>query len=148
MLKLHTIRKHPKSVHRKKVVGRGLGSGHGTYSTRGGKGQTARTGHSKMPVGFEGGRQPLVRQVPKLRGFKSLTSKAITVPLNKLAVLPEGETVSVQSLIKHGIIAVSSKEKNPTVKLVNGELNKKLTVKVPVTASAKMTIEKAGGTVK
>lgn len=148
MIKLHTIRKHPKSVHRKKVVGRGIGSGHGTYSTRGGKGQTARTGHSKMPVGFEGGRQPLVRQVPKLRGFKSLALKPVTVSLSKLAVFSDGDVVSVQSLLKHGIITIPSAEKNVKVKLVNGEISKKLTVKVPVTASAKLAIEKAGGTVK
>src|SRR4029078_11970162 len=92
MIKIHQLKKHPKSTHRKKVVGRGLGSGHGTYSTRGGKGQTARTGHSKMPAVFEGGRQPLVRQLPKSRGFKSLNSKAITIPLSKLDVYADGDT--------------------------------------------------------
>src|ERR1051326_4453882 len=98
MIKLHQLKKHPKSTHRRKVVGRGLGSGHGTYSTRGGKGQTARTGHSKMPVGFEGGRQPLMRQVPKLRGFKSLSDKAVVVAISDLKVFTDGDTVSVTTL--------------------------------------------------
>jgi large subunit ribosomal protein L15 len=51
---------------KRKVVGRGNGSGHGTYSTRGGKGQTARTGSQKRP-GFEGGQTPLFRKMPKLK---------------------------------------------------------------------------------
>ncbi len=98
MLKLHELKKHPKSTHRRKVVGRGLGSGHGTYSTRGGKGQTARTGHSKMPVQFEGGRQPLVRQMPKLRGFKSLGQKATVLSLDRLDVFNDGDIVDLKAL--------------------------------------------------
>src|SRR5947209_10399615 len=104
MIKLHTLRKHPKSTHRRKVVGRGLGSGHGTYSTRGGKGQTARTGHSKMPAGFEGGRQPLIRQLPKGRGFRSLNEKPYVVSLTQLNVFNDGEIVTIQALKAKGII--------------------------------------------
>src|ERR1041385_3692653 len=104
MLKLHQLKKHPKSTHRKKVVGRGLGSGHGTYSTRGGKGQTARTGHSKMPAGFEGGRQPLIRQMPKNRGFRGLNEKATAVSLNRLSVFADGELVNLKALQKKGIV--------------------------------------------
>src|SRR4051812_41913531 len=98
MIKLHELRKHPKSTHRKKVVGRGLGSGHGTYATRGNKGQTKRTGHSKMPAQFEGGRQPLVRQLPKLRGFRSLNDKPAVVSLSKLSVFDDGATVDMAAL--------------------------------------------------
>jgi large subunit ribosomal protein L15 len=143
MLKLHTIKKHPQSTSRKKVVGRGLGSGHGTYSTRGGKGQTARTGHSKMPAGFEGGRQPLVRQLPKLRGFKSLSQKSLAIGLDKLKDFKDGETVSGETLFKAGLI----KSAGQKVKIVGGEISRKLTFKVPVTAPAKAAIEKAGGQV-
>lgn len=142
MLKLHTIRKHPKSTHRKKVVGRGLGSGHGTYSTRGGKGQTARTGHSKMPAGFEGGRQPLVRQLPKLRGFRSLNSKPVALALSKLDVFSDGATVDIKALEEKGLI-----QKGQSVKILAGEIKKKLSVKLPVSASAKAAIEKSGGSV-
>lgn len=144
MFKLHTIKKHPKSTHRRKVVGRGLGSGHGTYSTRGGKGQTARTGHSKMPAAFEGGRQPLVRQLPKSRGFRSLNEKAAPVSLNSLAVFADGATVDLKALQEKGIVNSNAR----TVKILGGEIKKKLTVKVPASASAKKAIEAAGGTVK
>ncbi len=148
MIKLHQIRKHPKSTHRKKVVGRGLGSGHGTYSTRGGKGQTARTGHSKMPAGFEGGRQPLVRQVPKSRGFRALDDKAVAVSADKLNVFNDGDIVTVQALKDKGIIMVMGGQALPRVKLLKGAVTKKLTVKIPASATAKESIEKAGGTLK
>src|SRR6185369_17272902 len=104
MIKLHQLKKNPKSTHRRKVVGRGLGSGHGTYSTRGGKGQTARTGHSKMPARFEGGRQPLVRQLPKSRGFRALNAKAVAIALDKLSVFNDGDVVSTASLLQKGLI--------------------------------------------
>jgi large subunit ribosomal protein L15 len=143
MLKLHNLKKHPKSIHRRKVVGRGLGSGHGTYSTRGGKGQTARTGHSKMPVNFEGGRQPLVRQLPKLRGFKALNSKHVVIALTKLNVFNDGETVDLKALKQKNLVDVSALK----VKVLNGEIKKKLTLKLPVSASVKLAVEKAGGTV-
>src|SRR3989338_5911967 len=58
----------PGARHRKKRVGRGIGSGHGKTSTRGQKGQRSRTGSRKRP-GFEGGRNPLIRRLPK-RGFR------------------------------------------------------------------------------
>ncbi len=143
MLKLHQLRKNPKSIHRRKVVGRGLGSGHGTYSTRGGKGQTARTGHSKMPVNFEGGRQPLVRQLPKLRGFKALNSKHVVIALTKLNVFNDGETVDLKALKQKNLVDVNALK----VKVLNGEIKKKLTIKLPVSASVKLAVEKAGGTV-
>jgi large subunit ribosomal protein L15 len=143
MIKLHQIRKHPKSTKRRKVVGRGLGSGHGTYSTRGAKGQKARSGHSKMPAFFEGGRQPLVRQIPKSRGFKSLTLSAITVQLDSLNKFNDGDVVTVLSLKKKLIIDNNTKR----VKIVTGKLSKKLEVRVPVSATAKAVIETAGGKV-
>jgi large subunit ribosomal protein L15 len=143
MIKLHQLKKHPKSTHRRKVVGRGLGSGHGTYSTRGGKGQTARTGHSKMPAGFEGGRQPLVRQLPKSRGFRSLNDKPTAVSISKLNVFNDGDLVNIKSLQEKGIIKTTVAK----VKILDGEIKKKLSIKLPVSATAKAAIEKAGGTV-
>ncbi len=148
MMKLHDLQKHPKSTKRRKVVGRGLGSGHGTYSTRGGKGQTARSGHSKVPVGFEGGRQPLIRQVPKSRGFTSLTKKSISVSVSALNAFSDGDVINVQALVQKGIISADNKGKQPTVKLLKGELKRKLEVRVPASKVAKELIEKAGGTVK
>lgn len=143
MIKLHQLHKHPKSTHRRKVVGRGIGSGHGTYSTRGGKGQTARTGHSKMPVNFEGGRQPLVRQLPKSRGFRSLNGKPTPVSLNMLNIFADGANVDVKALKEKKLIDSSV----TLVKILGGEIKKKITTKLPVSASAKAAIEKAGGTV-
>ncbi len=144
MIKLHELKKHPKSTKRKKVVGRGLGSGHGTYSTRGGKGQTARTGHSKLPARFEGGRQPLIRQIPKSRGFKSLQDKATGLKLEVLKAFADGDVVTLATLRSKGIISNNTSR----VKLLAGKINTKLTVRVPATKSAKEAIEKAGGSVK
>ena len=144
MITLHSLKKNPKSIHRRKVVGRGLGSGHGTYSTRGGKGQTARTGHSKMPAGFEGGRQPLIRQLPKNRGFRSLNDKPAAITLSKLSVFADGDTVTLQTLVEKNIIATGTKQ----VKVLEGKITKKLNVKVPVSKSAREAIVAAGGTVK
>src|SRR5512138_1562738 len=67
MVSLNNLKPQPGSRHRKKIVGRGEGSGHGGSATRGGKGQTARSGDGKM-TGFAGGQMPLVRRIPK-RGF-------------------------------------------------------------------------------
>lgn len=143
MIKLHQLKKHPKSTHRRKVVGRGLGSGHGTYSTRGGKGQTARTGHSKMPANFEGGRQPLVRQLPKSRGFKALNEKPHILSLSRLNVFNDGDMVDVKALKTKGLVKQSAGQ----VKILGGEIKKKLQVKLPISASAKAAVEKAGGKV-
>ncbi len=147
MIKLHQLKKHPKSTHRRKVVGRGLGSGKGTYSGRGGKGQTARSGHSKMPAGFEGGRQPLIRQLPKNRGFRALTDKAIAISVDRLNVFADGDIVNVRALVEKGVIMTLNKRALPRVKLLKGDLKKKLTVKIASSATAKASIEKAGGTV-
>lgn len=130
-------------MHRRKVVGRGLGSGHGTYSTRGGKGQTARTGHSKMPAQFEGGRQPLVRQLPKLRGFRALTEKPVVLSLSKLSVFDDGATVDIAALKSKSLVDISTLK----VKILGGEIKKKLTIKLPISSSAKAAVEKAGGKV-
>lgn len=144
MFNLHSIKKHPKSTRRKKVVGRGLGSSHGTYSTRGGKGQTARTGHSKMPAGFEGGRQPLVRQLPKTRGFRSLAKLVIALDAKKLNSLNDGEVVTLAVLKVRGLVH----KRTEAVKIVGQGVTKKLKVRVPVTSKAKEAIIKVGGSVK
>lgn len=146
MLKLHTIKKHPKSTHRKKVVGRGLGSGRGTYSTRGGKGQTARTGHTKMPVGFAGGSQPLIRQLPKNRGFNSPVEKARTVRLDKLvARMPQGGDVTISSLRAVKLLpAGATKAKIVGVATVSAAY----ALKVPASESAKKAVIAAGGSAK
>ncbi len=144
MIKLHQLKKHPKSTQRRKVVGRGIGSGHGTYSTRGNKGQTKRTGHSKMPARFEGGRQPLIRQVPKGRGFKSLTPKASVIKLDELTMFNDGDIVTMTTLRTAGLVPTGATR----VKILQGKISRKLTFRVPVSATAKIAIEAAGGSVK
>ncbi len=143
MLKLHQLKRHPKSTHRRKVVGRGFGSGHGKFSTRGAKGQKARTGHSKLPARFEGGRQPLIRQLPKSRGFKSLYQKPAVLSAEKLNVFNDGDTVNLASLKEKGLVKRGALK----VKILKGEIKKKLNLAVPVSESVKKAAEAAGGKV-
>jgi len=142
MIKLHQLKPYRGARKRRKVVGRGLGTGHGTYSGRGAKGQNARTGGGVRP-GFEGGRQPLIRQVPKLRGFKSPHAKATAITLSRLNKFNDGDVVTVQKLVEMQIIPKTA----PVKVLGTAGLKKKLEVHLPASASAKTAIEKAGGKV-
>ena len=122
--------------------GRGHGSGNGKTAGKGHKGQKARSGAPRP--GFEGGQMPLFRRLPK-RGFTDRNSKEIvSVNVDRLERFSDGEEVTVQKLMDAGII------KNPRdgVKILgNGELTKKLTVRVNAfSESAKAKIEAAGGT--
>lgn len=123
--------------------GRGYGSGNGKTAGKGHKGQKARSGAPR--IGFEGGQMPLYRRIPK-RGFKNRNSKEI-VAIN-LSVLDkkfeDGATVDVEALIKAGIIDAA---KDGVKILGNGEITKKLTVKVNAySEAAKAKIEAVGGT--
>ncbi len=144
MLKLHTLKVTKNSRKRRKVVGRGLGSGHGTYSGRGGKGQKARKSGTVRP-GFEGGRQPLIRQLPKLRGFKSHHAKSFAVRIGALNVFADGDTITADM-----IRAKKLAPKEGPIKIVLGGpgLKKKVSLQVPSTATVKAAIEKLGGTAK
>jgi len=86
-----------------KRVGRGIGSGKGKTAGRGTKGQLSRTG-KKLRPGFEGGQLPLVQRVPKRPGFKSLSPKAITLPLNKFNGMKAGTKITIDLLVKEGLI--------------------------------------------
>jgi len=88
----------------KKRVGRGIGSKRGKTAGRGTKGQLSRTG-KKIRPGFEGGQLPLVQRVPKMRGFKSLSTKAVTVSLDRFNDYKPGTKVTVDFLLKEGIIS-------------------------------------------
>lgn len=146
MLKLSELKPYKGATRRRKVVGRGVGSGHGTFSGRGAKGQRARSG-SSIPVGFEGGRMPLHRQIPKQRGFTSLYPKAVVLNLNDLNdKFESGQTVNPKILANKGMV----KSAHDEIKILGaGELKKALTFeKVSVSAEAKEKITKAGGTIK
>lgn len=121
--------------------GRGHASGNGKTAGKGHKGQKARSGAPR--VGFEGGQMPLYRRIPK-RGFTNRNTKEIVaINVDVLNRFDEGATVTVDSLIEIGII------KNPKdgVKILgNGELTKKLDVKVSAfSASAVEKIQALGG---
>ena len=124
--------------------GRGHGSGNGKTAGKGHKGQKARSG-SPRP-GFEGGQMPLYRRIPK-RGFTNRNSKEIiAINVDVLNRFEDGAEVTVDSLLASGAI---SKIGDGVKILGNGELTKKLTVKVnAVSETAKSKIEAAGGTVE
>ena len=138
----------------RKRVGRGLGSGKGRYSGRGIKGQKSRSGHHKMPAGFEGGQTKLFMRIGKLRGNTSADAMPIgpfrtyTQPINvrDLDRFDAGAEVTPESLVEKGLL----KNTKIDVKLLgDGELTKKLTVRVhAISASAREKIEAAGGTVE
>lgn len=133
----------PKSLKKKKRVGRGNGSGHGTTSGRGTKGQLSRSGGNTR-IGFEGGQMPLQRRVPHLKGFKNLRKKVFNVVnVGDLEDFKEGTTVDYKLLKEKGLIM----KKDSALKVLgNGELSKKLTVKANAfSGSASAKIEKAGG---
>lgn len=124
--------------------GRGHGSGNGKTAGKGHKGQKARSGAPRP--GFEGGQMPLYRRLPK-RGFKCINHKEIVaINLDVLNRFEDGAVVTVESLVEAGIV------KNPRdgVKILgNGELTKKLTVRVnAASAAAVEKIEAVGGTVE
>ena len=121
--------------------GRGHGSGNGKTAGKGHKGQKARSGSPR--IGFEGGQTPLIRQLPK-RGFTNRNTKEIiTVNVDKLNRFEDGDLVTVESLIKIGII---NNPKDGIKILGNGELTKKLDVKVNAfSESALQKIKALGG---
>ena len=122
--------------------GRGHGSGNGKTAGRGHKGQNARSGGGVRP-GFEGGQMPLYRRIPK-RGFKCINSKEIiAINLVHLNVFEDGAVVDIEALKSKGLV---SNPRDGVKILGNGELSKKLTVKVNYySQSAKEKIEAAGG---
>lgn len=141
-MELSNLRPADGSKHSKYRKGRGHASGNGKTAGYGHKGQKARSGAPRP--GFEGGQMPLFRRLPK-RGFTDRNSKEIvSVNVDRLERFSDGEEVTVQKLMDAGII------KNPRdgVKILgNGELTKKLTVRVNAfSESAKAKIEAAGGT--
>jgi large subunit ribosomal protein L15 len=143
-MKLHELKNVPGAIHRKKRVGCGEGGGHGKTSTRGGKGQSARSGSSIRP-GFEGGQMPLYRKLPH-RGFNNyeFRTEIAVVNLRDLAGLDDSVTkVDAEALAKAGLIRGGEK----TVKVLgDGELTRALEVTAAkFSESAKAKIEKAGG---
>lgn len=141
---LNTLQPAPGSKHALKRVGRGHGSGWGKTSTRGHKGQKARSGGGAA-IGFEGGQMPLQRRLPK-RGFTSLSQPfKAEVRLSEIERLPIDE-IDLQALKQAGLIGHAIK----TAKVIkSGEITRKVTLRgIAATAGAKAAIEAAGGSVQ
>ncbi len=141
-MKLHELSPVEGSKKSVKRIGRGHGSGQGKTAGKGHKGQKARSGKG-MRVGFEGGQMPLQRRLPK-RGFNNIfAKKVVTVNVGTLNKFEDGAVVDTAALLEKGIV----KNSFDSVKILsNGNLTKKLTVKVSAySEGAKAKIEAAGG---
>lgn len=129
-------------------VGRGIGSGNGKTSGRGHKGAQARSGWSQR-LGWEGGQMPLFRRIPK-RGFNNKNFKKVFTITNvgDLNGFDDGAVVDLEAVLAAGL-ASRAKHSNLFKVLGNGDLTKKLTLRVDaVTATARRKIEEAGGSVE
>ncbi len=145
-MKLHDLAPSEGAKKARKRIGRGNGSGHGTYSGKGLKGQKARSG-GKINPRFEGGQSPLVLRLPYKRGFHNPFKKQYyIVNLESLQGFDAGAEVTPQSLAEAGVI----RDTEQMVKLLGGgEVAKALKVKVHTwSQSAQQKIEAAGGTLE
>ena len=143
-MKQNELRPPEGSKHNRKRIGRGVGSGHGTYSCRGLKGQNSRSGGGVHPL-FEGGQNPLVKRLPYKRGFNNIFRVEYSVVnLDRLNIFPEGTEVTPEAMVSAGIIKGLKK---PVKVLGDGDLNYKLAVKAnKFSQSARNKIESLGGT--
>lgn len=141
-MRLHDLSPAEGSAKKPKRVGRGIGSGSGKTSTRGHKGQNARSGGGTRP-GFEGGQMPLYRRLPK-RGFTNIFKKEFAlVNIDELNIFEENTKVTPELLIEKGII---KKVKDGVKILGKGELKVKVDVEANAfSKSAEEKIEAAGG---
>ena len=146
MMNLSNLKPVEGARHSKKRVGRGVGSGMGKTSTRGHKGQNARSGGGVRP-GYEGGQTPLFKRLPK-RGFTNINRKEYAVVNlgdinNKFEA---GAIVDVEALKKAGLV---KKEYEGVKILSHGELDKALTIKAAKFSKAAIEkINAVGGTIE
>jgi large subunit ribosomal protein L15 len=143
-INLQSLKANPGARRRKLRKGRGIAAGQGASCGFGMRGQKSRSGRPTRP-GFEGGQMPLYRRIPKLKHFELVNRKEFTViNVAKLADCHAGSTISLDSLVKDGIV---TSPKHPLKVLGSGELTVKLTVQAAAfTESARTKIEAAGGT--
>jgi large subunit ribosomal protein L15 len=146
-MRLDELRPAPGAKHRRKRVGRGPGSGHGKTSTKGSKGQKARSGGGKAG-GFEGGQMPLYRRLPK-RGFLPYGGRPdyAVVNLKALSAFPADGVVDPAALVEAGLVKSGARGR---VKLLGeGEVAHALTVRVhAVSEGARTKLEAKGGRVE
>lgn len=147
-MKQHELRPNKDARRERRRVGRGMGSGRGKTAGKGTKGQLARSGGGK-PAPFIGGAFPLTRTMPYKKGFRS--PFRVEFHLVKVGALDkafeEGAEVTLETLKAAGL--VKDREKKPVKLLSDGEVAKRLTVRVDRASSqARAKIEAAGGTVE
>lgn len=138
-MKFHELNTIPNRGTRR--VGRGISAGQGKTAGRGTKGQKARSGSGRRP-GFEGGQNPLMQRLPKLKGFRAMTISCENVYTGHLDAL--GAEIDNFTLAEAGLIS------NPYVRVklvVKGDaITKKITVRLQkASATAKEALQKAGG---
>ena len=145
-MKQNELRPPIGAKHRRKRVGRGDGSGHGTYCGKGCKGQKARSGGG-VRLGFEGGQLPLIKKLPQKRGFFNRFKKEYNVVnISKLDAFPPGSEVNLEDLLRRGLI---KSLKRPTKILGKGDIHHPLLVKANCfSASAEKKIVAAEGRVQ
>ena len=145
-MKLNELQKNPGATQKRKIVGRGRGSGLGKTSGRGQKGQNARSGGGVRTV-FEGGQTPLYRRVPK-RGFNNtkFEIKYAVINLSDLNRFEDGTVVTPALLKECGLV----KKQLAGIKVLgNGKLEKKLTIQAnKVSKAAKEKIEASGSKIE
>ena len=144
-MKQHELAPPKGAKHKRQRVGRGDASGRGSYSTRGMKGQKARSGGG-VRRGFEGGQLPLVKRMPHLRGFTNIFRIPYSVVnVELLEGFESGAAVGPNELKLTGLIRNNSKR----VKILGeGDITKPLTVTAhSFSKSARSKIEQAGGQV-
>jgi large subunit ribosomal protein L15 len=142
-MKEHELKPPVGSQRPRKRVGRGNGSGHGTYSGHGGKGQTARTG-GKIPAWFEGGQMPLQRRVPK-RGFNNshFRTEYQVVNLSQLDARADVSEFTRERMADLGLI---DRDGGPVKVLAGGEIGRAVSVQADAfSRAARSAIESAGG---
>lgn len=142
----HTLTPAKKAARPRKRVGRGDGSGHGSFSGRGVKGQNSRSGGG-VRLGFEGGQLPLIKKLPMMRGFTNIFRKEYqVVNVSSLAGLPADTEVTIERLTEMGL---AKTRKGPVKVLGRGELEVALVVEAhKFSRSAREKIEGAGGSVR
>ena len=136
----------PGSKKSRKRVGRGDGSGHGTYSGRGCKGQKSRSGY-RMSRGFEGGQLPLIRRLPRKRGFTNIFRIEYNiVNLDKLNLFEAESEVTPETLVAAGVV---KSLRRPIKILAGGNIAHPLVVRAnKFSTAAKAKIEAVGGKVE
>jgi len=126
-----------KTNKKRKRIGRGNASGHGTYSCRGMNGQTARSGGKRRP-GFEGGQTPYIKRMPKLKGFKNHNRVEFQViNLGQLNIFNDNDTVDKAKLLEKNLLS----KKNRPVKLLAGKGDLEKSLKIIVDKASAKAIE-------